>query len=805
MSIFSWQNSFSQGNGSGITLFFEKVYLHVDRAYYGSGDDIWFKAYLVNARGNYPINTSHNLYVELINPVNKIISRKVIRLDDGIGVGDFKLDDSIAGGSYRIRAYTNWIRNFGSHFVFEKEIHIKNIPGVNKVNAIAVKNTSFEVNLPVNPQNKIQFFPEGGTMVEGISSLIAFKAEDGSGNGINAKGFILSGKGDTVLKYNTTHLGMGSFNFKSEADIEYKAWVQYNNAGVFIPAVFPFATLEGFVIKVDGVDTASIVVNVFSNAATLALHPGREITVAAKQAGKIYFKEKVLLKDANASVKIPKKDFPTGIVSITLYDEKLLPYCERLVYFQDKDSLIIHVSPDKYIYGGKEKVSVNISVTDVQMHPVKTSLSMAVIDDGMESSSKQNILSYLGLQSEVAGKIENASAYFDENNPQRFQQLDLLLRTQGWRSFLWRQMADINIHLKYLPEPGITVSGRVKQLLSKKPIPDLNITLQAPAAKGDKFYMTKTHEDGRFYLDGLPLYGTQTIKINNRNSKGKMSGQMFMDTLFGDPLPVSQNYLYRFDTSVMRHFGDEATKRYDIAKNNTWYHVLPAVVITNKRKTVSLNDGTYMSFGYPEQNFTITSADYKYETLQDFLARKVSGASYDVENNGVYFMAGGKIIRPRFVVDKREDVFDRIDYYYVPMNQVISVSVRHLLGQPTLARNVREDGTVRDLGTGFNDIFVIYLELRPGAYNQDPGKVFAEVTGYNEARVFYSPNYETLDNAKPDVRTTIHWEPLITTDANGKATVNFYNSDIKTKVRIDVQGITDKGNPVVVETRYEVK
>ena len=105
-----------------VPVFFEKAYLHTDRDVYGQGEDIWFKAYVVNAKHNTPINYSHNLYVELIDPATKILSRKVIRLENGLGNGDFKLSDSITAGTYRLRAYTNWMRNFGDNFIFEKNI-----------------------------------------------------------------------------------------------------------------------------------------------------------------------------------------------------------------------------------------------------------------------------------------------------------------------------------------------------------------------------------------------------------------------------------------------------------------------------------------------------------------------------------------------------------------------------------------------------------------------------------------------------------------------------------------------------------
>src|SRR6266498_715536 len=81
----------------------EKVYLHVDRQYYTNNDDIWFKAYLTDAATNKCSEISNNLYVELVSSVRSIEKRTCIRLDKGLGIGDFHLDDSIPSGRYQIR------------------------------------------------------------------------------------------------------------------------------------------------------------------------------------------------------------------------------------------------------------------------------------------------------------------------------------------------------------------------------------------------------------------------------------------------------------------------------------------------------------------------------------------------------------------------------------------------------------------------------------------------------------------------------------------------------------------------------
>lgn len=109
----------------------EKVYLHTDRNYYYPGDDIWFKAYLIDAYDRSLSPHSLNLHVELISPSSEIISERIIRLDGGLGNGDFQLPTDIISGKYRLRAYTNYMRNFNDQLFFNKEINIiSSSPGI---------------------------------------------------------------------------------------------------------------------------------------------------------------------------------------------------------------------------------------------------------------------------------------------------------------------------------------------------------------------------------------------------------------------------------------------------------------------------------------------------------------------------------------------------------------------------------------------------------------------------------------------------------------------------------------------------
>jgi hypothetical protein len=85
--------------------------------------------------------------------------------------------------------------------------------------------------------------------------------------------------------------------------------------------------------------------------------------------------------------------------------------------------------------------------------------------------------------------------------------------------------------------------------------------------------------------------------------------------------------------------------------------------------------------------------------------------------------------------------------------------------------------------------------------------VNVKISGYNESRIFYSPrHHNTLEkDFKPDLRTTLFWEPNIKVESNKNCSLNYYNADNASKIKIIVEGITSKGIPVTGKTEYEVK
>jgi hypothetical protein len=813
-----------------VKLFFEKVFIHTDRSVYAPGEDIWIKAYVINAQDNHLIGTSKNLYVELIAPADTMVYREIISLDNGTGKGDIPLPAQLAAGNYRLRAYTNWMRNFGNNFIFEKNISVtgnmlpaKSLAAAKPAVKPSVKTTAVSptANAPV-----IRFFPEGGSLVNELSVIVAVKAEDALGNGIAVSGPILSATGDTVARFSCDSLGMGLFALVPLAGQKYHSTLKYN--GQTINATLPDALNSGLSMKVVKRDTLIYITIGCNNAASAAL-AGKTLKLTVKHAGTPYVDQQIQLNANQALVKIPESILPEGIAAITLYDDQHKPNCERLIYVNHfAHTATLSVNTGKTTFKPREKVTINIRATDANHHPVTGNFSLAAVDAGVDPSAGGNMMAYVMLQSEIKGQIPHAERYFDTTNVNRTKQLDMLLLTQGWRDFVWKRLADTAIKISYLPEQGFTVAGSVSNANGKAVIPNANVTLYKAKATGPKLFMAKTDAAGKYYFDNVPITGEEAITITAMDDKGKANGIIQVDSLADHALPVNKTNRPAIQV-IPDALTAELERRVPVNKKLDSITRLKEVQIRASRN-VRLRDQTAVSSGYADEVLTVTPKDLSFRTLRDYILyaskqAKPAPATSDFSDDIVFF-ADGKNYKPRIIVNNKEAPFTDEDeddikshyystYFNLPMNVVEKVVIKRLLaglkapkiGGSQIANAM--GNTVAGARTPpIENLFVIYLTLKPGAMLRNGGGVaIANLQGYYEARDFYKPlhNSTGFDSAKPDLRNTIHWEPAIKTDANGQASVTFYNADPKTNVRIVVQGVTSTGDPVSAVKAYEVK
>lgn len=104
----------------------EKLYLHLDKPFYGAGEKIWFKGYLVNATTHQDNAQSNFIITELINRSDSIVERKKIRRDSLGFHNAFTLPATLPAGDYYLRGYSNWMLNEDPDFFFSRNIKIGN-------------------------------------------------------------------------------------------------------------------------------------------------------------------------------------------------------------------------------------------------------------------------------------------------------------------------------------------------------------------------------------------------------------------------------------------------------------------------------------------------------------------------------------------------------------------------------------------------------------------------------------------------------------------------------------------------------
>jgi hypothetical protein len=107
----------------------------------------------------------------------------------------------------------------------------------------------------------------------------------------------------------------------------------------------------------------------------------------------------------------------------------------------------------------------------------------------------------------------------------------------------------------------------------------------------------------------------------------------------------------------------------------------------------------------------------------------------------------------------------------------------------------------------YNGVVAVYTKKGIGAGSSILDKSFIKirVTGYNITREFFAPDYERnpAQRSLPDDRITLMWKPTLQLDANGKASIRFYNNDVAKKIKILIQGLDADGRMIYKEQILE--
>ncbi len=510
----------------------EKTYLHFDKPYYATGDTIYFKAYVTMGDRLDLSKLSGILHVDLIGTDNKISKGIKLQLVNGLGWGDFALSDTLPKGNYRIRAYTQWQRNEGNYFeqtIPVGSVHNQRVPESSTVRSKAV-----------NAKADIQFFTEGGNLINGIRSKIAFKAIGVNGLGVEARGIVTDNTGKNVGEFSSAHLGMGYFYLSPEAGKTYKANVTFTD-GSQNSIDLPLADIKGIALSINNDSLPKATVKIEANPAYFKENKGKDYTLLIYSGG---FATTVTVKldSVLLYLDILKRHLHTGITRITLFSQKNEPLCERLMFVQNFDQLNLVLNGDKSIHAAREKVSIKLNAKNRADSAVMGHFSVSVIDENkvpVDENTETTILTNLLLTSDLKGTVEQPNYYFTNINDEKLKNLDLVMLTHGYRKFEWKQVINDNYPpLVWQPEKDLQITGIAKSMFGK-PLDKAAVALISFQPK----FLTNTVSDdkGKFLFDNLEFTDSVKFILKALNAKGKNKTQLSYNE--DKPAPVLNSLL----------------------------------------------------------------------------------------------------------------------------------------------------------------------------------------------------------------------------------------------------------------------
>ncbi|HZX73031.1 MAG TPA: hypothetical protein VFE57_01310, partial [Cyclobacteriaceae bacterium] len=366
----------------------EKLFVHLDRSFYYSGETMWFKVYAVDGTLHKPLDISAVAYLEIVDLTNHAVLQTKIALHNGAGDGSLFLPSSLSTGNYLLRAYTRWMKNFDPDFYFQQSFSI--------LNTLRKPDVASE---PESPAFDIQFFPEGGNLVKGIKSKIAFRAIDKNGNGIGFRGAIVNVSNDTIVKFSPTKFGIGNFVFTPTESQGYKAVIKVAN-GKVTSHQLPAINDSGYVISLTDssnfirLATFAKLSESTSGVVYLLVHARNQIAVSV--AGRLV--------QGKAVFPIDKKLLGDGINHLTIFNDEGKPVCERLYFKKPENSLVVTAASDKQQYDRRRKVIITLDAKSTNGKELPADFSLAVYrKDSLQTIQPTSISQYLWLTSELRG------------------------------------------------------------------------------------------------------------------------------------------------------------------------------------------------------------------------------------------------------------------------------------------------------------------------------------------------------------------------------------------------------------------
>lgn len=810
----------------------ERVYLHLDNNGYFMGENIWFKAYVISSDSNRYTHKSRVLYVELINPMGDVVKERKLEIKDGQANGEIDLTQIFMSGFYEIRAYTRYMTNWGENVCFSRLIPVFEKPKAKgdyaQKTIRSVKNKERktyvgEIDGKDAEAMNVSFYPEGGALVKGLQSKVAFAVNDKDGASFHTQGYLMQGE-DTLCKVQTFREGRGTF-FYTPSDAPLILTLE-DKKGRTKRFPLPKANDNGCVIAVDTESENEIGLKI--NVCDAWRKRKSKLGIAVTYHGQSELCDSFYTSDGSYYKNFDKKRFKSGINEVSVFDTEGRVHANRMFFIFPKEEHQKHIS----LQGTNEQISPygKLSLDFATPEP-RTTFSVSVRDYDTEvNGSNTNAATWYLLASDLKGYIHDAKYYLEKDDQEHRRAADLLVLVQGWRNYDFEMMDGYEkIHLTQPAEQSLLLLGQLHPYRKKDVVANVELAVALTNSYKDILSgATYTRNKGYFTFNMPNCYNNWDMVIRTSINDKNKRYYVGINRNFS-PIPRSVSYYEKLplpftDRPVtFKSVSDSVPKSRDLD-----VHALREVQIEGKKGCYStwLNENlgakkAFLAYFCGTEAEKIIDSGSPLPSFIEWLQAKnpmfqgndnLSGESpymkfrYNCKTDGPSYGNSPILwyVDNRFMFatslsqkycDNPDSETDRDSGTYATPEYNIGtfpifideVKAVYIMETP----ENRGPQELHNLKTYSAYIYTYGIKPKP-----EKGLRYTYFEGFKTPQTFISPDYSVLPPEK-DFRRTLYWNPNVTTDGEGKAHIEFYNNSTCQQIIVSAECITKDGVPLV--------
>ncbi len=814
----------------------EKVYLHLDNTGYFVGESIYFKAYVTRTDKGTPSDISRVLYVELLNTGGEVIEKRTLKIENGQAHGDIKLETEKVRlpGFYEIRAYTRYMTNWDYRGVFSRTVPVFGMPErEGDYSGRKLFRPTYTYRLPdyrekEQPDNEglnVTFYPEGGRLVKGIESRVAFRVTNEKGMPVDTVAYITGTDGNIVGTVGTVRDGCGWFAITPDSVPYAFAFSTQKKAERFrLPQALP----EGWAMNVDMLyRTDSIRIGVRTSRPGLA---GDSLGLSLMNNGRVVRFHALPAEENDMEMIWPLQWLPGGVSQLTLFDRGGRIMAERMVFKHPGNNAgeKINIKPET------EQLNLCGKVRFAVKTEPNTTFSVSAIDVNTQAGSfKGNILTYMLLASELKGYVHKPEFYFEADDRQHRAAADLLMMVQGWRRYDWETMSGNKPFLVRQPvEDGLYLTGKLNRVWKWNKTQDVEVAAYLYNDKGQSFSgKTMTDSVGRYSFSLPEIEGRWDMVLKTRKDGELKSFYVAINRHFSpkkrqlNPYETDDTVYARLKQNVALRFNERPADTL-IRKYSALDKLLPEVEVKEKRIYENARaawenekNGSYRSNIYYDcVQASEDILDWGVEIPDYRTWLKIRNPFFG--NNKLYKQNYGELLGGENLEDSANNNGDRRAYEYDdiypiiweyksrPILEVLNNFVPNSSLRPTnqempvFLDEIKSIYICEDLeryrGYQVSKSFLsnppvmlfIYTHQTPPLRDKGVRRTYFQ--GYNIPNTFEMNDYSIMPPME-DFRRTLYWNPEVKTDEKGEAFIEFYNNSSCREIYLSAEGMTKEG------------